>query len=288
MSTDYSGTIAVEPDYFAVVKLITANGTTVATAESDQVDSSVFNYRLAGFSGSINFSTGHYYLSTAGTGTNVQLDYTVTSTDVVRDEPITALKALGAVKGLARPEDEEIDLLVDETYDEYPWLRAQVVGGELIERAAYAPVTADVAVDVVDDLTPVLTHSGVDVDVIGIPGQATDRLRIITQDRPTDAGYRSGQPAVGYTGSFKNLAELTEDDVALVNAATDAETLFEDGFAFYHVGLAQGVLVADLPKFFGPIIVTAWLAGCRSTSIQTTALRSGTPAASEPTAPFTA
>lgn len=249
-----SGTTAVLPNYVAAISIITSSGTTDAVAEINPQNPQIWNYKAVDFSGSFNFATGTYYfdLENAGSGTSVVASYTEISTEIVRPEPAFEIKSSGNVSYLARPEDAPDAEFVDEVTDDYPWRRDLVGGGELVELDTYITSAADVAIDVVGDRTAVQAHTGVDMEVVGIPSSATGVLRLLYQDMPTDQDYAPSRLAVGYTGTFKDLSTLTPDEINLLNTENDLETLFEPGFSIYHIGLAQGVLVGDLPKFFGP------------------------------------
>ena len=256
----FTGTTTILPDYVAAVDLITSNGTFHVVAEIDAHNPQIFNYRGPFLTGDYNFSTGSFFfdlegLTGSGTalfGTNIFGRFTETSTEVVRPEPSYSVKVSGNVSYLARPEDEADTEFVDEVSDEYPWRRDLVGGGELVELDTYITSTPDVAIDVVGDSTAVQAHTGVDIEVIGIPSVATGVLRLAYQDMPTDKDYAPSRLAVGYTGVFKDLSTLTAAEVELLNTENDFETLLEPGYSIYHIGLAQGVLVGDMPKFFGP------------------------------------
>lgn len=251
----FSGTATtILPDYYAAVALVTGSGTTYAVSERSASDPNVFNYSETNFSGSFDFSTGVYWfdLEVAGSGTSIFFVYTETSTEVVRAEPDYSLKTDGNIAYLARPEDETGTDYVDEVADEYPWVRGLVGGGELVELDTYVTSRPDVAIDVVGEATGVQAHTGVDVEIVGIPSPTTGILRLMPQDLPTDSAYKPSHLAIGYSGTFKDLSTLSATELQFINSENDFETLFEAGYGIYHVGLAQGVLVADLPKFFGP------------------------------------
>ena len=247
------------PDYFAAVDLITSNGTIHVVGEIDPFNPQVFNYKAPNITGDFNFSTGSFFFELEGVtgsgtavfGTNIVGLFTETSTEVIRPEPAFSVKVSGNISYLARPEDASDTELIDEVSDEYPWRRDLVGGGELVELDTYITSTPDAAIDVVSDITGVQAHTGVDIQVIGIPSPATGILRLAYQDMPTDEDYAPSRLAVGYTGVFKDLSTLSASEVQLVNTENDAETLFQPGYSLYHIGLAQGVLVGDLPKFFG-------------------------------------
>jgi hypothetical protein len=251
----YTGSYAFTPlpTYTAAIDVVTTNGTSTAVAEISRTNQAVYNYALPGFSGTYNFSNGTYQFAfvSAGTGTNVVARWALTSTQVIRPEPSFKDKQSGTVAYQFRPEDAQDQELVDEVTDDYPWLRALVGGGELVELDTYIPSTPDVAIDVVSSKTAVQAHTGVDIEVVGIPS-STGHLRLMFQPSPTGNDYEPNRLAIGYKGQFKDLSELTSNELQLVNNENDLETMFEPGYSIYHIGLAQGVLVGDLQKFFAP------------------------------------
>ncbi len=242
------------PDYVATLDIVTSSGVTHTVAEVDPQNPKLYRYKGVDFSGTFDFNSGVYFfdLENASMGTNIVAHYTLISTEVIRPEPTSIQKLTGSITYLARPEDAQGTEFVDEVSDEYPWRRGFVGGGELVELDTYITSTPDVAIDVVGDTTAVRAHTGVDIEVIGIPSVATGVLRLAYQDMPTNQNYAPSRLAVGYTGVFKDLSTLTTAETDFLNNENDWETLFEPGYAVYHIGLAQGVLVGDLPKFFGP------------------------------------
>lgn len=221
-------------------------------------------------SGSYNFSTGSYAFNVKNyPGVVIQAVWTLTSTEVIRSEPTTGTKATGIeiVDGdesawsfscLARPEDEANGLIY-ETADDYPWRREIVIGGELVELDTYQS-GSEIAIHELEEATAFNDHTGVDINVFGVTSPNTTHPRIVTQPRSTVPGqYKPGYTAIGYRGTIKNLSTLSADDIALIrpptgsvgDTKTDYDVLFSPGYSLFHVGLAQGVLVADLPKFFG-------------------------------------
>lgn len=226
------------------------------------------------FTGSYDFDTGRYWFNFSPpiSGSKLQAYWTMTSTDAVRPEPSFTVKRSGAIAALARPEDDEgvcnsygsefvngtsyfgtfYRCLGYETIDEYPWRRDIVNGGETVEVDAYLPVAADLEVQPVDAECVFADHTGCEYSVYAIKSTVNTRFRYRVEPRPTDNTYRPGSMPIGYQGTFKNLTSLSPTDLATVNSLNDAETLMNPGYKLFHVGLAQGVLVADAPKFFGP------------------------------------
>jgi len=218
--------------------------------------------------GSYNFSTGSYAFTTAiYPGASYNVFWTVTTTEVIRPEPSQSVKASGVedqesswqFSCLCRPEDEP-NGLVYEVADDYPWRREVVIGGELVELDIYQSGT-EIGVQVVEEATAFNDQTAVDINVYGITSPNTPHPRIVSDHRPYDASYKPGYLAVAYSGTLKNLSTLTADEIETIrpptlgpsvgDTETDYDVLFEPGYNLYHVGLAQGVLVADEPKFFG-------------------------------------
>lgn len=212
-------------------------------------------------SGSYNFSTGSYYFNTASyAAVQYKAYWKVTDTEVIRPEPSIFAKVTGTVSCLCRPEDEA-NGLVYEMADDFPWRREVVVGGELVELDTYQS-GSELAVQEVEEATAFNDQTGVDINVFGITSpNSPEHPRVVSDFRSTvPAQYKPGYLAVGYDGVLKSLSDLTADEIELVrppigssvgDTETDYDVLFEPGYALYHVGLAQGVLVTDLPKFFG-------------------------------------
>lgn len=278
----YDGSYALTPlpDYVAEVEVIAGTQAFVAVASVDPSNSQIWHYRYTGtsvvtsLSGSYNFSSGSYYfnLSPPSPGSKIAVVWTLTSTEVVRPEPSYAVKLAGGVTALARPEDDEnvysfygsefvngtayfgtyYQGLAYETVDEYPWRRDIVNGGEVVEVDAYLPSTPDVAVQPISAECVFVDQTGCEYSVYALKSTLSNRMRYRVVTRPTDTTYTPGALPIGYQGTFKSLSNLTATETALINTLTDAETLFNTGYSLYHVGLAQGVLVADVPKFYGP------------------------------------
>lgn len=209
-------------------------------------------------SGSYNFSTGSYYLATENyAGVVYQAHWHLTDTEIIRPEPVSAGTNVSC---LCRPEDED-NGLVYEMADDFPWRREVVVGGELVELDTYQSGT-ELDVQVLEEATAFTDQTGVDLNVFGITNvNSPAHPRMVSAFRSTESGeYQPAYLPVGYRGTLKSLSALTSAETELVrppigssvgDTETDYDVLFEPGYALYHVGLAQGVLVADLPKFFG-------------------------------------
>jgi hypothetical protein len=275
-ATHYDGSHALTPfgGYTAQIDLHEPSHGTVCrlTSASDPYNGTVWRYRYDHAydtslvaSGTYDYGNGSYavdFLSGApAAGVYATVEWTVTDTETIRPEPTYAQKVGSEFACQVRPEDEDGGL-ADESVDEYPWLADVVGGGDQVEVDIYIPEGAEV--DIVELKTAFQDQSGVDVDVYGLQSQ-NGRLRLKTQYRPYDGDYKPGIRAIAYSGTFKNLSTLSADDISFVRppadpayvatgtyaAKTDYDTLFQAGYAVYHAGLVQGVLVADAVKFFG-------------------------------------
>lgn len=254
----YSGSDTAHPLGLFTGQIAVSSGGSLVVAEDaiDPASGTIWHYLTTGLSGSYDFSAGSYYFNTTGAlapGSIVYVIYVIdpADTEIIRPEPSFTAKFNGQTACLPRPEDELGDEL-DEVFDEFPWRRDIVGGGEVVEIAAYAPIANDVGVDIVSDDVVFSDQSGADVNVYVIKSSVTPRFRFTVQNRDTDSTYTPGLTAVAYSGTFKDISTLTAAELDLVNVYTDFETLMEPGYAVYHAGVAQGVPVADLPKFYGP------------------------------------
>ena len=251
---------------FSTTGGVIAGGVIPLASEVNPLNQAEYLYRVTAetttyeASGSYNFSTGSYYFNTAQyAGVVFAATWTIQDTTVIRPEPTTADKSAGAVTCLGRPEDED-NGLVYEVADDYPWRREVVVGGELVELDSYQSGT-EIAVQVLEEVTAFNDQTGCDVNVFVMPSANTPKPRVSWQYRSIATGeYHPGYLAIGYSGVLKSLSTLTSDETDFIrppvgpsvgDTETDYEVMFEPGYGLYHVGLAQGVLVADLPKFFG-------------------------------------
>lgn len=239
-----------------------------AEASVDPSNGTIWNYNFLEanltnlvYSGTYDFGNGTYFVHFPNgepPAARAVAIWTVTDSEVIRPEPTRADKAALRFNCQVRPEDDDNGLL-DEQADDYPWLREAVGGGEQVEIDTYIP--EGVPVDVVDYTTAFQNQSGVDVDVYGFESQ-NKNLRTRVQDRPYDGDYQPGIRAIGYSGSFRNLASLSGSEISLIvpapgsatgtyAAPTEYDILFNPGYALYHVGVIQDVLVADPVKFYG-------------------------------------
>lgn len=268
-TTSYSGSASSSPlpSYVAEISAIFSTGTLInLVSEINPLNQNEYLYGGTypagsyGITGSYDFSTGSYYFATTDlAAVSVFATWTVTTTEVIRPEPLYADKSAGTVTCLGRPEDDD-NGLVYELADDYPWRREVVVGGELVELDSYYAGT-EIAVQVLEEVTAFNDQTGVDINVFGITSSNTPHPRVVWEPRSTVPGvYRPGYLAVGYDGNLKNLSTLTSNETDFIrppigasvgDTETDYDVMFEPGYSLYHVGLAQGVLVADLPKFFG-------------------------------------
>lgn len=248
----YSGTTALAPlpDYIAAIDVVTGNSIVTAQAEIDPNDGTIFHYKAPGLTGSFDFSNGayHFTLASAGTGTNVVARWTLTSTEVIREEPTLQEKYDGTVSYQARPEDDVTEL--DQMADEYPWRRDLVLGGEQVEVDTYLTSVEDVETEVVQTALSVPGHDGAEYNVYGIESPATGIVRFTSSPRDHE-NYEPGQIAIGFKGTFKDLSTLSATDIAVINTKTDLDTLLNTGAELFHIGLVNGVLVADPVGFNG-------------------------------------
>jgi hypothetical protein len=210
-----------------------------------------------GFLGNFNLSTGHWrfevpvgfgpgYLSAR----KVDLYITPTTTETIRKNPNPGLFTSGQVYQ-PRPEDQARTDTPFEIADEYPYRRDTIGGGELVEVTGHAvPMVPDVAVDKVAQTIAVKDQTGAEHTVFGVKS-TVQPIRLVAQTNPTDSTYQPGQLAIAYKGSFKSLPNQTLPLVDVVPSYfTDLGLYMNSGFALYHAGLVQGVLVADPVKFF--------------------------------------
>lgn len=263
----YGGSHALTPlgAYTADLVLFNSPSGTACQAETsvDPTNGTIWNYAFIdpAFNGTYNFGNGTYAVQFpvgVVTGGKMVAIWTVSDSEVIRPEPTLADKLAGRFNCQVRPEDE-VNGLVDEQVDDYPWLREVVGGGEQVEIDTYIPEGAPV--DVVSYTTAFQSQCGVDVNVYGLESQ-NGQLRILLEDRPYDSTYEPGIRAIAYQGEFVNLATINGSNLAMIRPAsgsatgtygapTDYEVLFKPGFAIYHAGVVQNVLVADPVKFFG-------------------------------------
>lgn len=266
---------------------ITTGGQIAVSSEVNPLNQNEYIYGIQGqptsyqLTGSWNWSTGTYHFITeAFPNVAIHAVWTLTSTEVIRPEPSLVIKSTGvegqesswAFTCQGRPEDQDAGF-VYEVADDYPWRREIVVGGELVELDSYYAGT-ELAIQEVEDMTAFVDQTAVDIDVFGIKSQNSTHPRTTWNPRSYVPGtYKPGYTAVAYSGTLKSLSTLTAaetgtikfpyDTISKGDTETDADTMFQPGYSLYHVGLAQGVLVADLPKFFGAQHadgLQAWLA----------------------------
>ena len=224
--------------------------------------------------GTYSLDTGSYWFNFYGgavpAGITVTASWVAFTTEVIRDEPSRAEKSVGSGEGnafpvysgdtniQARPEDLDDSTLVLEVSDDVGWRRDIVAGGELNDLTIYQAGT-ELGIDVLTPQTVFRDQTGVDLNVFGVVSQYPP-MRVITQVRLTDATYQPGNLAVGYQGVFRDTSQISSNDTSIIklpvgatvgDTDTDYDTLFEPGYGLFHVGIAQGVMVADLPGFFG-------------------------------------
>ena len=265
---------------------IISGGTIPVSSEINPLNQNEYLYGITNqpisylFGGSWNWSTGTYHFVTdAFSNVAIHAVWTLTSTEVIRPEPSLVVKSTGvegqestwAFSCQGRPEDQDAGF-VYEVADDYLWRREVVVGGELVELDSYYAGT-ELAIQEVEEATAFVDQTATDIDVYVIPSDNSSHPRVVWDHRSYVPGvYKPGYTAIAYSGTLKNLSSLTALETGTIkppigpskgDTETDYDTLFQPGYGIYHVGLAQGVLVADLPKFFGPHHadgLQAWLA----------------------------
>lgn len=269
-SSVYSGSHVSTPlgGYSAALSVQVGSETFAASASANPSNGTIWDYRFDApngislvYNGTYNLGNGTYFVRFplgAPVSAKAIATWTSTDTEVIRPEPTRADKLADRFNCQVRPEDDT-DGLLDEQADDYPWLREVVGGGEQVEIDTYVPEGCPV--DVVDYTTAFQNQSGVDVNVYGFESQ-NGLLRLRVQDRPYDGDYQPGIRAIGYSGSFRNLATLSSSETSLIIPASGSSTgtyaaptgydiLFNAGYALHHVGVIEDVLVADPVKFFG-------------------------------------
>lgn len=266
----YTGSHPLTPlgGYQAEIEVYLGSVAIPAVVSVDPVHGTIWQYTGSNYGSNVAY-TGTYDFASGSEfffrfklpvplGASTVATWTVTESETIRPEPDAVAKSAGTFSCQRRPEDDDAALL-DEQADDYPWLREVVGGGEQVEVDTYIP--EGVPVDVVDYTTAFQSQSAVDVNVYGFES-VNDKLRLRVQDRPYDSNYVPGIRAVGYKGTFRNLATINGTNLTFIRPAiwasggeyagsTDYEVLFEPGFGIYHVGVIQNVLVADPVKFYG-------------------------------------
>ena len=171
-----------------------------------------------------------------------------------------------------RPEDEMDDPTV-ELSDDYPWKRDIVGGGELVDTDIYSPDTEDLTTVPVGEFVAVKDQSGAQCSVtLDNTGGSFPNFKV---EENLATPYVPGQMAIAYSGVFKSLSSLDSrqeeesprkimtQDVSPTSAThsvnygvscsiDDMDRAMESGWAMYHFGIVNGVLVADPMVFNGP------------------------------------
>jgi hypothetical protein len=154
-----------------------------------------------------------------------------------------------------RPEDE-ID--TDQEYqlvDDYPWRRDLVGGGELVDVDMFAPIDVSATVVQLDDTVSVKDQTGAEYNVYVAESRAF-KTRWVTEARSA-TDYLPGQKAIGFTGALRDQSTLSPDDLDFhpstglrtIASRNDLDVVLEPDYGLYHVGLVNGVLVADPTGF---------------------------------------
>jgi len=251
--------------------IVPISGQLSFTAESSPNNPQLGYYQGADniSAGTFNAATGvyHWVNSSDWPGAQVVVYWVPFSTEVIRNEPSLADKESGTVAYQLRAEDEEDDPLngtldaFKYAVDDFAWRRSLVVGGELADLDIYLAGT-EVGIDILSTDTVFRDQSGAELNVYGVTSQALP-FRYTYDTRPMDSTYQPGQLAIGYQGVFRDLSAYTVYDTSDPKPVdpglgstpgctrTVYDTIFNGTYSLYHVGLCQGVLVADLPAFYG-------------------------------------
>jgi hypothetical protein len=243
---------AIGKPYIVNFTIDYAGTVTEVPAEYNPVSSgSLVNFVLPSVvSGTYNRSTDYFKIVPIAPGSmSVYANWTPGSTEVIRSYAGTDV-----LTGYqSRPESEAGTATPFETVDEFPWRTEVVNGGDLVEVKGYAvSVVAEYGKLSVQSMVAVKDQTGMDYNLFGVPSTVKP-FKMVLEARPTDSTYQPGQLAIGYSKGFKSLDDIPASDFKLPGRySTDLDVYFLPGSQLFHVGLAQGVLVADLPKFFGP------------------------------------
>ena len=168
--------------------------------------------------------------------------------------------------GQLRAEDEEGDVFVEST-DDVPWRRDLTLGGELVDVEVYSPVGDDlVRTDVLQEVS-VRDQGGTEFRIYSVDSVAQPP-RMVQVPVPVAEGYAPGQLAIGYRGTLRSLSandfpasfwetgvvdeRALGSDVAVKLTRSLGGLFVDNDVRLYHVGLVNGVLVADAPSFNGP------------------------------------
>ena len=172
----------------------------------------------------VNFNTQFYSVQTYAPIPNfdawkIRYEWVPNVTEVIRTEPSSSDKTDKLVTYEARPEDEPSTLLNFEVTDAAPWARGTTL---LVDADAdsYDPAVLDVSSVQASDTLTLLDHRGIEYDLFGFepsPDMMVTPIRTVLVEREGTPGLQA-------------LAML-------------------DGVN-YQVGVAHGVMVADLASFF--------------------------------------
>jgi hypothetical protein len=237
------------PPYSAEFLAITT-GTQALVGETDLINSGFVRLRSTDLTinGTFNYGNATWQLTFANTngGTNIVVEYTPTSTQIIRPNPVAGVPVAYQV----RPEDFlNKPNYTKEFADEYPWRRDVVMSGELVDFDSYQPAQADLVTLRLGQTAAVKDQTGSDYDVqVIVPGPYPPRF--VNDLRSIDPAntYIPAQPAIAFTGTFLNLAGPRPISGTLLGGL---DGVMQPGWQLYHFGLVQGVLVADPQKFFG-------------------------------------
>ena len=163
-----------------------------------------------------------------------------------------------------RAEDEAGETLL-EFVDDVPWRRDIVIGGELVDVGVYTDAELDCVVESVSDEATVRDQNGVEYRLYSVDSEANPP-RVVQSEIPVQEGRRPGRLAVGYKGTLRSLStvnptfwetgvvgetEINDERGPILTRAMGGLFTNHD-VQLYHVGLVNGVLVADPLSFNGP------------------------------------
>ena len=186
------------------------------------------------------------------TVTATSLTWEFYTVDGTRRENYTITKDVPSVLYQRRPEDEAGVECSYEIFDEIPWRRDLVGNGELVEINSRTPTTEENAEETaVSSIVAVKDQSGVDYTVYGINSSVTP-IRLSAEKNVTDRNYVPGQVPIAYKGDYVDLLGVVVKRTDILGFFTEAETYGTNGFKLYHVGLVNGVMVADPGAFYAP------------------------------------
>lgn len=225
--------------------------------------------------GTFDAQTGTYHWEIPSDSWNGARAYVVwypTTTEIIRDEPTFTEKFDGTTAYQLRPEDDDDVDILEEVNDDVAWRRDLVVGGEQVDLDIYQS-GSEIKLTLYEDVTVFNDQTGAEISVFALKGSAQPP-RFAVEFRPSVDEYKPGHLAIGYKGDFRDLADYDTYDLDLPkpidpglgssygDTRTNYDTLFDGAYSLFHVGLCQGVLLADVPQFYSPAHrqgITGWI-----------------------------